>query len=301
MGRTGRIHDPSPYKRVELRLRHMKVPTRLALLTGAAASASSPWVRQTTTLSPWLSTANDDNSSSRQSRLTATVSRCTGGAIEGPHNTANDSSGRSSGNSSSDFDDLLVLGRRHALANDDALAVGVFERAVELAPRSAVAKVELGRALVRTGKAGEGFNMLVGAFEIDSLCPGVKDGFQEYYRAEIEVGTTDCTVFCTVVCYTLILAHTCNADTSLPLPLGRCSSRFKHSNRKIHNSSNHVSLGVFYTRMPSVSAALATRAAIATLGDVAYLWRTLLLCLSCLPLLAIGTTTMILLLSTTTV
>lgn len=156
----------------------MKVPTRLALLAGAV-SASSPWTRHTEKKSPWPSTANDNNNNnnSRQSRLVATALRCTGGAIEEPHKVNTTSGG---------VEDLLAIGRR---ANDHALAVEIFERAVELAPRSAVAKVELGRALVRAGKTGEGFNILVGAFEIDSLCPGVKDGFREYYRAEIEAST----------------------------------------------------------------------------------------------------------------
>lgn len=183
----------------------MKVPTSLALLTGVT-SASSPWTRQTAEIPPWPPTANVNNNNSRQSRLVATVSRCTGGAIEEP-TKANTACGG--------VEDLLAIGRRHILANDHALAVGIFELAVELAPRSAVAKVELGRALVRAGKAGEGFNILVGAFEIDSLCPGVKDGFREYYRAEIEASTTVTVqyygVVCTVVlCFlrnVLILSH----------------------------------------------------------------------------------------------
>lgn len=81
---------------------------------------------------------------------------------------------------------LLALGRRYAVAGNLLSAVQEFERAVNLAPRSAAAKVELGRALVQYGKPEQGFNSLVAAFEIDSLCSGVKDGFREYYRAEIE-------------------------------------------------------------------------------------------------------------------
>lgn len=84
-------------------------------------------------------------------------------------------------------EDLLGFGRRHTLTGDLASAAQQFQRAVDLAPRSAVCKAELGRALVRQGKRGDGFHSLVAAFEIDSLCPGVKDGFLEYYRAEIEV------------------------------------------------------------------------------------------------------------------
>lgn len=93
----------------------------------------------------------------------------------------------SSGTSSSnDVEQLLAFGRRLILENDATSAVQKFERAVNLAPRSAVAKSELGRALVRCGRPVDGFNSLIAAFEIDSLCPGVKDGFREYYRAEIE-------------------------------------------------------------------------------------------------------------------
>ena len=83
-------------------------------------------------------------------------------------------------------DQLLALGRRHAQDGDLQSAVLQFERAASQAPRSAVCKVELGRALVRVGRPEEGFSCLVDAFGIDSLCPGVKDGFLEYYRAEIE-------------------------------------------------------------------------------------------------------------------
>lgn len=82
---------------------------------------------------------------------------------------------------------LLALGRRLAQDGDLESAVLQFERAAGQAPRSAVCKVELGRALVRVGRSDEGFNCLVDAFGIDSLCPGVKEGFLEYYRAEIEV------------------------------------------------------------------------------------------------------------------
>lgn len=81
---------------------------------------------------------------------------------------------------------LLASGRRFAQDGDLESAVLQFERAASQAPRSAVCKVELGRALVRAGRPDEGFNCLVDAFGIDSLCPGVKDGFLEYYRVEIE-------------------------------------------------------------------------------------------------------------------
>lgn len=91
-------------------------------------------------------------------------------------------------------DQLLALGRRHAQDGDLESAVLQFERAASRAPRSAVCKVELGRALVRVGRPEEGFSCLVDAFGIDSLCPGVKDGFLEYYRAEIEV--RDCRLSC---------------------------------------------------------------------------------------------------------
>ncbi|CBJ28382.1 UDP-N-acetylglucosamine--peptide N-acetylglucosaminyltransferase, family GT41 [Ectocarpus siliculosus] len=81
---------------------------------------------------------------------------------------------------------LLALGRQHTQAGDLESAVYQFEQAASQAPRSAVCQTELGRALVRLGRGQEGFNCLVAAFGIDSLCPGVKDGFREYYRAEIE-------------------------------------------------------------------------------------------------------------------
>ncbi|CAB1106042.1 GT41 [Ectocarpus sp. CCAP 1310/34] len=81
---------------------------------------------------------------------------------------------------------LLALGRQQTQAGDLESAVYQFERAASQAPRSAVCQTELGRALVRLGRGQEGFNCLVAAFGIDSLCPGVKDGFREYYRAEIE-------------------------------------------------------------------------------------------------------------------
>ncbi|CAM9951401.1 unnamed protein product, partial [Ectocarpus sp. 13 AM-2016] len=81
---------------------------------------------------------------------------------------------------------LLALGRQQTQAGDLESAVYQFERAASQAPRSAVCQIELGRALVRLGRGQEGFNCLVAAFGIDSLCPGVKDGFREYYRAEIE-------------------------------------------------------------------------------------------------------------------
>lgn len=91
----------------------------------------------------------------------------------------------SSANSAAE-EQLLALGRHHTLEGDLESAVRQFELAVSEAPRSAVCKAELGRALVRLGRPGDGFNCLVAAFGIDSLCPGVKDGFREYYRAEIE-------------------------------------------------------------------------------------------------------------------
>lgn len=81
---------------------------------------------------------------------------------------------------------LLALGRHHTLEGNLESAVRQFELAASEAPRSAVCKAELGRALVRLGRPADGFNCLVAAFGIDSLCPGVKDGFREYYRAEIE-------------------------------------------------------------------------------------------------------------------
>ncbi|CAN0429024.1 unnamed protein product, partial [Hapterophycus canaliculatus] len=69
-------------------------------------------------------------------------------------------------------EELLALGRQYALAGDLESAVRQFERAANQAPRSAVCKAELGRALVRLGRAEEGFNSLVDAFGIDSLYPG---------------------------------------------------------------------------------------------------------------------------------
>lgn len=90
------------------------------------------------------------------------------------------------GGGSNAEDQLLALGRRHAQAGDLDSAVLQFESAASQAPRSAACKVELGRALVRVGRPAEGFNCLVDAFGIDSLCPGVKEGFREYYRVEIE-------------------------------------------------------------------------------------------------------------------
>lgn len=83
-------------------------------------------------------------------------------------------------------EELLARGRQHALAGDLESAVRQFEWAASQSPRSALCKAELGRALVKLGRAEEGFNSLVDAFGIDSLCPGIKDGFREYYRAEIE-------------------------------------------------------------------------------------------------------------------
>lgn len=88
-------------------------------------------------------------------------------------------------------EELLAPGRQYALAGDLESAVIHFERAATQAPRSAVCKAELGRVLVRLGRAEEGFNSLVDAFGIDSLCPGIKDGFREYYRAEIQASSFD--------------------------------------------------------------------------------------------------------------
>lgn len=84
---------------------------------------------------------------------------------------------------------FLELGCAYNAEGHISAAVEVFRRAVELVPRSAVARAELGRALVRCGLRSEGFESLVASFELDSFCPGVKDGFVEYYRAEIEVIT----------------------------------------------------------------------------------------------------------------
>lgn len=81
---------------------------------------------------------------------------------------------------------LLAIGHQHTLEGNLDSALRQFELAASQAPRSAVCKAELGRALVRLGRSADGFNCLVTAFGIDSLCPGVKDGFREYYRAEIE-------------------------------------------------------------------------------------------------------------------
>lgn len=82
---------------------------------------------------------------------------------------------------------LMDLGRSHATAGNPEYAVQAFENAVALEPRSALARADLGRALVLSGRRSKGFDSLVAAFEIDSFCPGVKDGFREYYEAEIEV------------------------------------------------------------------------------------------------------------------
>ncbi|CAN0457701.1 unnamed protein product, partial [Scytosiphon promiscuus] len=92
-------------------------------------------------------------------------------------------------------EELLALGRRHALAGDLESAVRQFDRAASLVPRSALCKAELGRALVRLGRADEGFNSLVDAFGIDSLCPGIKDGFREYYRSQIEASSLSALFF----------------------------------------------------------------------------------------------------------
>lgn len=81
----------------------------------------------------------------------------------------------------------MILGRSHTTAGNLESAVQAFEHAVALEPRSASARADLGRALVRSGQRSKGFDSLVAAFEIDSFCPGVKDGFREYYEAELEV------------------------------------------------------------------------------------------------------------------
>ncbi|CAM9781539.1 unnamed protein product, partial [Ectocarpus sp. 12 AP-2014] len=106
-------------------------------------------------------------------RLRTTCAAAAAAAQDGPDNGAN-------------TERLLALGRQQTQAGDLESAVYQFERAASQAPRSAVCQIELGRALVRLGRGQEGFNCLVAAFGIDSLCPGVKDGFREYYRAEIE-------------------------------------------------------------------------------------------------------------------
>lgn len=85
------------------------------------------------------------------------------------------------------MEELLDTGRRYSLINDFSNAVQVFRQAANLDPRSAVALSVLGRALVHDGKAAEGFEMLISAFELDSLCPGLKEGFRDYYRFEIQV------------------------------------------------------------------------------------------------------------------
>lgn len=81
----------------------------------------------------------------------------------------------------------MILGRSHATAGNPKSAVQAFQQAVALEPRSASARADLGRALIRSGKRSKGFDSLVAAFKIDSFCPGVKDGFREYYEAEIKV------------------------------------------------------------------------------------------------------------------
>lgn len=88
-------------------------------------------------------------------------------------------------------DELIALGQQHVLADELESAVRAFEHAEKLAPCSVVVKAELGRALVRSGRREAGFNILVDAFKIDSLYTGIKDGFREYYRVEIEVGYCD--------------------------------------------------------------------------------------------------------------
>lgn len=85
--------------------------------------------------------------------------------------------------------DLLVIGRARLLAGDTSSSLEMFRRAADLDPRNCTAKVELGRALIACGMRMEGFESLVAAFQLDSLCPGAKDAFREYYRAEIEVPT----------------------------------------------------------------------------------------------------------------
>lgn len=85
------------------------------------------------------------------------------------------------------YGQLIILGRSHATAGNPKSAVQAFQQAVALEPRSASARADLGRALIRSGKRSKGFDSLVAAFKIDSFCPGVKDGFREYYEAEIKV------------------------------------------------------------------------------------------------------------------
>lgn len=85
------------------------------------------------------------------------------------------------------MEELLDAGRRYSSINDFSHAIEVFRQAANLDPRSAMALSELGRALVHDGKAAEGFETLICAFELDSLCPGLKEGFRDYYRIEIQV------------------------------------------------------------------------------------------------------------------
>lgn len=90
-----------------------------------------------------------------------------------------------------DQNELLGLGRSYISRNDTASAVEAFRSAVKMNPHSAMALSELGRALVRDGKTDEGFSTLIAAFELDSLCPGLKDGFREFYQAGIKVNIQD--------------------------------------------------------------------------------------------------------------
>lgn len=77
--------------------------------------------------------------------------------------------------------------RSLATENSSSSMLKTLQRRVDLEPTNCISRVELGRALVACGRRTEGFESLAVAFELNSLCPGVKDGFREYYQAEIDV------------------------------------------------------------------------------------------------------------------
>ncbi|CAN0256300.1 unnamed protein product, partial [Discosporangium mesarthrocarpum] len=86
---------------------------------------------------------------------------------------------------------LLQKGWQKLESGDHDGAVSSYDLAAGLDPSSAAARCGLGRALIRKGRLEEGFESLLIAFGQDSLCPGVKDGFREYYRKEIEINPSN--------------------------------------------------------------------------------------------------------------
>lgn len=66
-----------------------------------------------------------------------------------------------------------------------------LQKYLDMHPRSAIHHAKLGALLLADGDLEGGFGSLVTAFQLDSLCPGVKDGFRRYYSMCIAKDAND--------------------------------------------------------------------------------------------------------------